>query len=626
MCFSRSSAYGMNRSVRKPRSTATVGQKTRSAACVRGAACLVWAALSLGACRGEHGNAVDAATIAPAPTPVHPAAQAPAEALTPDAKLEALVRANLDAELSLRPTLASWLGDHDYDDKLDDVRTDAQLHEATRLRQLADALRAMSADQVAQLSPNARIDYRLLQRRTEAALNELSELRPLERSPLFYVDIAQDGIESLVTARNLDADTLRSLNGRLWRMRGLFDEARRNLRGTSPELSVHRAIEGAQALRAFLSDALPHLVQAVSDQRAADDARVALGDAGRALDEFVGWLQRDFQPRAHGDLALGAQRWWDRLRLGEDMPGSIEVLVPRVEAALNDANLRVDEATRAVLAAAPAQPPRSAADVPRMIEDDHLKAEELFAKAQLASDQLFAVGRMRGLPVPPQGQPRVIEMPAQLTGFVRVQANAPLEKRPRAPLLYVDPPPLTGRAEHLRLFNRPTMIVTLAHELLGHFLVGLARRQAPTLMQKLSASLLLDEGLAQLVERVPLEEGPFTADAKIRYVVERNTQLRLLRLLGSIRFHAQGLKLDELARFFGEEGDLDEYTARREAERVALDPFTGVEALGRLELDRLRADFVAAHGNAPGSAFYTQLLAHGGTPPELLRELMLSGK
>jgi hypothetical protein len=262
-----------------------------------------------------------------------------------------------------------------------------------------------------------------------------------------------------------------------------------------------------------------------------------------------------------------------------------------------------------------------------MIEDDHPKPEELFAKAQLACDQLFAVGRMRGLPVPPLGQPRVVEMPAQLTGFVRLQANAPLEKHPHSPVLYVDTPPrVTGRAEHLRLFNRPTMIVTLAHELLGHFLVGLARRQAPTLMQKLSASLLLDEGLAQIVERVPLEEGPFTADAKIRYVVERNTQLRLLRLLGSIRFHAQGLKLDELARFFGEEGDLDEYTARREAERVALDPLTGVEALGRLEIERLRADFVAAHGNAPGSAFYAQLLAHGGTPPELLRELMLSAK
>jgi Bacterial protein of unknown function (DUF885) len=244
---------------------------------------------------------------------------------------------------------------------------------------------------------------------------------------------------------------------------------------------------------------------------------------------------------------------------------------------------------------------------------------------QIASDQLAAVGSLRGLPVPPSGLPRVAEMPAQLSGLLRLQANAPLEKHPRLPVLYVDPAPVTGRVEYLRLFNRPTMIVTLAHELLGHFLVGLARLQAPTLMQKVNASLLLDEGLAQLVERVPLEEGPFTNDPKIRYVVERNTQLRLLRLLSSIRFHAQGAKLDEIAGLFGEQGDLDDYTARREAERVALDPFAGVEALGRLELERLRADFVAAHPNATGATFYRQLLAHGGTPPELLREIMLGG-
>jgi uncharacterized protein (DUF885 family) len=583
-------------------------------------------AVSCAGCRGERApTAPDASTV----PPPH-AVPSPNPALSPDEQIEALVRADLDAELALRPTLATWLGDHGYDDRLDDVRTDAQLHEASRLRQLADALRAIPEDK---LAPNARLDRRILQRRTEAALHELSELRPLERNPLYYVDIAQAGVESLVSDRHaLDPDTLRALNSRLWRLRGLLDEARRNLRGGSPELAVRRAIDAAQALRAFLTDSLPRLVWAVPDARAVDDARAAIADANRALDEFAGWLQRDFQPRAHGDLALGPQRWWDRLRLGEAMPGSIEVLVPRVEAAVREAERRVDDATRAALAGAPGSPPRPATDLQRIIEDDHGKADELVSRAQQIADQLFGLGREHGLlPVPPLGLPRAVEMPAQLAGFVRLVANGPLEKRPRPPQLYIDTVPHAAgehaRLEHLRLFNRPTMVVTLAHDLLGHFLVGLARRQAPTLMQRVQASVLLDEGMAHYAEALALSpEGPFAGDVRVRLVVERDAQLRLVRLLASIRFHAQGARLEQVAQLFSDECGLDDYTARKEAERVALDPLAGAEALGKLEIERLRADWFAAHPDASLGAFHAALLSHGGTPIELVREVVLGAK
>jgi hypothetical protein len=289
---------------------------------------------------------------------------------------------------------------------------------------------------------------------------------------------------------------------------------------------------------------------------------------------------------------------------------------------------RVDAAGRAVLAATPSTPPRTVADLPRILEEDHGKAEELFPRAQQAVDQLYALGHERALlPVPPLGFPRVVEMPAQLTGFVRVVANGPLEKHPRDPQLYLDPPPRSAgeraRLEHLRLFNRPTMIVTLAHQLLGHFLVGLARRQAPTLMQRVSASVLLDEGSAQYVEGLLSSEGPYAADPRVRLVAERDAQLRLVRLLAAIRFHAQGARFDQIVQLFGDECGLDDYTARKEAERVALDPLAGAEALGRLEIDRLRVDWAAAHPDATLGAFHAALLSHGGAPIELIREALL---
>ncbi len=557
-----------------------------------------------------------------------------AKADHPLSTVDALVKANLDAELVLHPTLATWLGAHDYDDKLDDVHTDAQLREATRLRLLADQLRAIGEEG---LSRATRLDRKLLLRRTEASLHELSELRPLERSPAFYVDIAQAGVDSLIVDAHFEdpargPDTLRALNGRLWKIRGLLDEARRNLRATAPELSVRRAIENAQALRAFLGENFPKLVQGVPDARLIDDARAASGDAGRALDELIGWLQRDFLPRAHGELALGPQRFWERLRLTENMPGSLDVFLPRIEAALRDADRRVDEATRQV---APLGPQGARPDPMRLVEDDHFRSEELLPKTQQLVDQLWLLGRPQRtstaarslLPVPPLGLPRVAEMPPQLAGLVRLSANAPFEKRPHDPMLYLDLVPRGAservRGEQLRALNRATLVATLSHEALGHFLVSLARRQAPSAMQKLTSSVLLDEGFASYVERWVLEEG-FATDAKLRWVVERNAQLRLVRLWATVKFHAQGAKLDDIVRLFGEGLDLDDYQARKEAERVALDPMAGAEALGRMELDRLRVDWQAAHGDESIGVFHSALLAHGGIPIELLREEILA--
>src|SRR5436190_19299387 len=72
------------------------------------------------------------------PRAAEPAQKAPD--LPPDAKgrLDLYVRENLDAELAYSPTLATWLGMHGYDDRIDDVRTEAQAREAARCKQVLD--------------------------------------------------------------------------------------------------------------------------------------------------------------------------------------------------------------------------------------------------------------------------------------------------------------------------------------------------------------------------------------------------------------------------------------------------------------------------------------------------------
>src|SRR5689334_269118 len=59
----------------------------------------------------------------------------------PNERLDLYARENLEAELAFSPSTATWLGMRGYDDRIDDVRQDAQAREVARLRQLVERLR-----------------------------------------------------------------------------------------------------------------------------------------------------------------------------------------------------------------------------------------------------------------------------------------------------------------------------------------------------------------------------------------------------------------------------------------------------------------------------------------------------
>src|SRR5262249_53795909 len=137
------------------------------------------------------------------------------------------------------------------------------------------------------------------------------------------------------------------------------------------------------------------------------------------------------------------------------------------ERELREARKRYDEAMRAI------ENGRPGADAWKMIEEDHARPEELLPQAQALVDQVvsFTIGQhLLTLPTPRR---RVAEMPPVLWGFVVLSEPGPLETRARDSLLYVDPVD-KGWAErhkldHLRTLNRPTLVVTVAHELVGHY-------------------------------------------------------------------------------------------------------------------------------------------------------------
>src|SRR5262249_30672971 len=162
-----------------------------------------------------------------------------------------------------------------------------------------------------------------------------------------------------------------------------------------------KAVELAQGARSFIAETLPKAVQ-LSDAKLMDDFHAAANDAARAFDDLVAWLQRDLQPRARGEFALGRERFLERLRLVEGIGVAPELLVTLGERELREARRRYDEAARLLLASHPG------ADVVKLMEEDHAKPDELLAQAQSIVDGVVSFVRIQGLfTLPRPERPRV---------------------------------------------------------------------------------------------------------------------------------------------------------------------------------------------------------------------------
>ena len=568
------------------------------------------------ACQRSHRPA----PVSSEPSPSATKSTAPS---SPNVLLEEIERENLEAELALSPSLAFSLGLRRDEDRLDDLRSESQMRESARLRALAARVRAMDPTT---LDEPHRLGRRLLLWRVDGALFDLVELRPLERNPVSYLQAINAGIDPFVSDL-LTAERLRLLTARLWKVGPLLGEARRNLRSTTPELAVKRAVELSQTTQAFVAETLPKLV-ATSDAKQLEDFRSGSADAQRALEDFATWLKRDLLPRAHGEAALGRDRLAERIRLWTGEKISPDHLLVCAERALERARNRSDESARLLVQTRPGTDPM------KLVEEDQDRPEELEVAVQLALAALtdFASDHHLVAAV----RPRVTTLPPGRWGLMQVNASGPLDAHPREPTVLVDSLEIPIdenmtekrrrqlQLEATRVINRSMIQLTLLHDVLGHLVVEEANRRAPGLGEKTFLSPLSEEGFAAAMEAVVLDAGYAAGDRKLRYLAARNDLLRAVRLVVTLRLHAFSAKVDDAIKVMMEQALVDEQQARFEVERSLRDPFAGMEALGELIVETLRRDYLAAHPGASLEEFHRLLLAHGSIVPQEIRHLLLA--
>ena len=190
-----------------------------------------------------------------------------------DAKLEAFFRQYLDQSFALRPLDATRLGEHRFDDRLDDLSAGARKRWREHVRNTLQQLPQAVAKE--QLSPAGQVDFEILQHELTRALWLAENTSPFEEDPRVYNEYISDSIYLLLTQSTLPKETnLANAIARMAQIPKVVAAARENLRNPSP-VATETAIRQNRGSIAFYQQELFEVAGETPQRRRAPGGRRA---------------------------------------------------------------------------------------------------------------------------------------------------------------------------------------------------------------------------------------------------------------------------------------------------------------------------------------------------------------
>jgi uncharacterized protein (DUF885 family) len=587
------------------------------------------------------------------------AAQAPPRANAEDSKLLAYFKKYLDEEFKQRPLEATRLGDHRFDDRLDDISPEARAANLERYQKTLAELRKQVNYQ--QLSRAGQIDLEILEHDLRRSIWLAQNTNPYENDPRVYSDYITESVYLLLTQSSEPKPTnVRNCVARMAHLPRVVATAKKTLK-SPPRAHTETAIKQNKGAIAFYSSDIFRLAEETPQ----------LSDLGRAakpvvetLQEYQTFLEKELLPRAHGDWRLGKARFDQKLELELNAGVSAEQVLKDAEAEA----LRVEHEMY-VLARQlwPTLFPRSAlppddpdgrrtttARVLAELGKEHGKPEELVKDVQaIVEDVRRFITANDILRLPDPDTCRIIEMPEFQRGNSTAYLNPAPPLDPKASSFYaVSPPPSDWDQRrvisYLEEYNRHMLKILTIHEAYpGHYVQLDYSNRCPSFIRRVLSSGIFAEGWAVYTEQMMLDQGfghrhergergggggqgkellalrlhqlKFYLRAVINAILdhkmhcENMTDEQALELLTKRAFQSEGEALGKVIRSKQSSCQLSTYF------------------VGRMAFYRLRQQVQREQGDKFNlGRFHEAVLAHGTLPvkylPELVREGMREGR
>ena len=293
------------------------------------------------------------------------------------------------------PSIAAGNGLHMYDGTLDDFSAGAIAREITELKATRTKLRTFPASS---LTPDERVDQRILDGVIDGWLLEQETLQNWKRNPMVYASALSDGVHNLMTMETAPApDRMRQIISKLRSLPAFLAAARTNI-VNPPRLFAERGVVMMKGASGMLANDVALAFSSQRNTPLGDSLTRALATAKPLVDAYVTYLEREVVPKASGDFIVGAAAVARRYASEELTALPLAAMVQLGEKEL----IAKQQAFRE--AAGRLSPGKNAQDVWLTVRRNHPKRGEVVAAAQRTVDSLTAFVRAKGLAMIPVGE------------------------------------------------------------------------------------------------------------------------------------------------------------------------------------------------------------------------------
>ena len=546
------------------------------------------------------------------------------------AGFEQLVDQFLHEEYEESPVNASGLGLIEYDDRLDDLSTEAFERRQARAAQWRGRFAALPD---VELSAEERIDRDLAVAMMTGRMI-LSDWTAWRRDPVAYSGPITSGLFGLFLHRlRPEPELVDAAVARLAQAPRALEQGRANLDGKlAHSLILERGRDAARGAARYVRDLLPG--EAGTDR---DRSRLAAAgdEAGRALDDWAAHLD-ELARGATGTWQLGEGRYTRLLLEREALPYDARSLRDRGRAEYDRLSTEMRELSRrawgtddwnAVLERSNDDHPKTEEEMRRAYADWMAKARSFLAQTGLIT--IPEGESCEVLPSPPFQRPLlgVASYMAPPAFAASLQGHFFVPFAPDG----TSPGEVQKRLAANSFGHIPTTTVHEAYP--GHHWHLVVRKTKSRRLRRVLGTPYFNEGWGLYAERLMRERGFFTEPIQeLNHL--KATLFRAARIVVDTSLHMGEMSHDEAIRFLVEKTATPEPTARAEVGRYCWWPTQASAYLtGCLEILRIRDRFLESRGLPAGSAatapvavmrdFHDRLAESGSLPLGLAERALM---
>lgn len=551
---------------------------------------------------------------------------------TKDQTFEHLSAEYIEEYLRMFPERATSLGDHRYDNRLND-RSAAGYQAALEFnKRYLEALQKIDPEHLGKVN---RVDYFILHHRIERAIFNLEVLKEHEWNPRIYN--AGGAIYNLV-ARDFAPLKERLLNvkERLLEIPDMLVDARVNLKNPT-RIHTETAILQSRGTITLIRNQLDEFIEQVPVLKAEIDP--AREKAVSTLEDYIAWLENDLLPDATGDFRLGEEKFRKKLRFTLESNISMEEILERAERhlvatqdAMFETALPLYQRYNPGVAVGDSREEKKKVIkyVLDKLAESHQTNETIVAKAKECLQETRDFVISHDLVTVPDDPINIIVMPEFQRGVSTAYCDSPGPLEPDQKTFYaISPTPEDWPEERVfsafREDNDYMLHDLTIHEAMpGHYLqlAHANRFKAPTLVRAIFSSGPFVEGWATYAEQTMVEHGYGGPEVKMQQL---KMHLRVItNAIIDQKIHTAGMTETEAMRLMMEEGFQEEGEAAGKWRRACLTSTQlSTYYVGNLEMNNIRRSYEAKHGgDFDFKTFHDTVLSFGSPPLKYVRELM----